>query len=133
MWSLTFDESPPEADEKRLMTRRLVKWIGQQSIKRAFASVAVEAGVTDTTVRSVFRDYIDELEAHIRFETPKWMSIDEIPLIRPRCVVANVQNDTVVDILKDCNKKTVTTYLCRFDGRGQVKYVARDLLKPSSG
>lgn len=126
----TFYESLPEVDERRLMTRRLVKWIGQQSIKRTFASVAEETGVTDTTVKAVFRDYVNELEAQIRFETPKWMGIDEIHLIRPRCVVANIQNNTVVDILKDRNKKTVATYLFKLDGRDQVKYVAMDMWNP---
>jgi transposase len=126
----TFYELLPEVDEKRLMTRRLVKWIGQQSIKRTFASVAEETGVTDTTVKSVFQDYINELESQIRFETPKWMGIDEIHLIRPRCVVANIQNNTVVDILKDRNKKTVATYLFKLDGRDQVRYVAMDMWNP---
>lgn len=29
-------------------------------------------------------------EQHIRFETPKWMGIDEIHLIRPRGVITNI-------------------------------------------
>lgn len=126
----TFYETLPDVDEKRLMTSRLVKWIGQQSIKRTFASVAEEAGITDTTVKDVFRDYINELEKTIRFETPKWMGIDEIHLIRPRGVIANIQNNTVVEILKDRNKKTMANYLFQLDGRDQVKYVAMDMWQP---
>ena len=65
------------------MTSRLVKWVGKQAIKRTFASIAEEVGIDEKSVRSVFRDYINELEKTVRFETPKWMDIDEIHLIRP--------------------------------------------------
>ncbi|KMQ77083.1 transposase, ISL3 family [Candidatus Burkholderia pumila] len=54
-------------------TRRLSDWIGKQSVKRTFASIVDEVGVVEGTVRSSFRDYVNGLEQHIRFETPKWM------------------------------------------------------------
>lgn len=36
----TFDEPLPEINEKRLMTQRLLDWIGKQAIERTFASIA---------------------------------------------------------------------------------------------
>lgn len=36
---------------------------------RRGGSVAEEVGINESTVRSVFRDYVSELEQHIRFET----------------------------------------------------------------
>ena len=95
----TFYEPLPDVDDKRLMTKRLVDWMGRQAIKRTFASIAEEVGVTESTVRSVFSDYINELEKTVRFETPRWMGIDEIHLIRPRCVISNIANNTIVDLL----------------------------------
>ena len=85
----TFYQSLPDIDEKRMMTSRLVVWMGKQAIKRTFASIAEEVGCTEFTVRAVFRDYINELERTVRFETPKWMGIDEIHLIKPRGVISN--------------------------------------------
>jgi len=126
----TFYEPLPEIDEKRLMTRRLVDWMGKQAIKRTFASLAEEVGCTEFTVRAVFRDYINELERAVRFETPKWMGIDEIHLIKPRGVITNISNNTVVEVLRDRNKKTVIDYLYRLDGRDDVQYVAMDMWKP---
>jgi hypothetical protein len=74
----------------RLMTERLAAWIGSQSLKRTFTSLADETGVAEGTIRNIFRDYINELEQTVRFETPKWMGIDEIHIInKPRCVVSN--------------------------------------------
>lgn len=126
----TFYEPLPDIDEKRLMTTRLVKWIGQQSIKRPFAHVAEEVGVNEMTVKNVFRDYINGLEKTFRFETPQWMGIDEIHIIRPRCVISNIRNNSIVEILPNRNKKTVTRYLHGLDGRDDVRYVAMDMWRP---
>lgn len=126
----TFYEALPEVDEKRLMTRRLTAWMGKQAIKRTFASIAEEVGCTESTVRSVFRDYVNELEKTIRFETPKWMGIDEIHLIRPRGVIANIQNNTIVELLPNRNKDTVVRFLHHLDGKDSIQYVAMDMWAP---
>ncbi|PIE42635.1 MAG: ISL3 family transposase, partial [Gammaproteobacteria bacterium] len=126
----TFYEPLPDADEKRKMTKRLLDWIGRQAITRTFTSIADEVGVVEGTVRSIFRDYINDLEKTVRFEIPRWMGIDEIHLIKPRCVVSNIQNNTIVEILKDRNKPTVIRYLSQLKGLDQVHCVAMDMWKP---
>lgn len=126
----TFMESLPAVNAKREMTDRLTKWIGQQSLKRTFASIAEEVGIDEKTVRNIFRDYINDLEAQFRFETPKWMGIDEIHLIRPRCVISNIWNNTIVNMLPNRDKKTVTNYLYNLEGKSEVQYVAMDMWTP---
>ncbi len=126
----TFYEPLPDVDEKRLMTARLIKWIGQQSIKRPFLHLADEVGIDKKTVKNIFRDHINELEKTFRFETPKWMGIDEIHIIRPRCVISNIHNNTVIEILPNRDKKSVIKYLHDLDGRDDVRYVAMDMWKP---
>ena len=113
---MTFYEPLPDVDERRAITSRLRVWIGKQAIKRTFASLAEEVGIDEKSVRSVFRDYINELEQTVRFETPKWMGIDEIHLIRPRCVIANIAHNTIVDVLHNRNKETVVRYLHHLEG-----------------
>lgn len=101
-------EKLPEVDEKRLMTVRLVDFIGKQSLNRTFTSIAEDVGVTEGTVRGIFRDYVNKLEATVRFETPQWMGIDEIHIIkRPRCIISNIRHNTIVNILQDRNKRTL--------------------------
>ena len=51
-----------------------------------------------------------------QFEAPKCMGIDEIHLIRPRCVISNIQNNTIVDMLVSRNKDTVINYLSNLAG-----------------
>lgn len=126
----TFMEALPAVNAKREMTERLVRWVGQQSLKRTFAGIADDVGLDEKTVRNIFRDYINELEAEFRFETPKWMGIDEIHLIRPRCVISNIRSNTIVNLLPNRDKKTVTNYLYNLEGKSEVQYVAMDMWTP---
>lgn len=126
----TFYEGLPEVDEKRLMTRRLTEWMGKQAIKRTFASIAEEVGVDEKTVRLIFSDYVNDLEKAIRFETPKWMGIDEIHLIKPRGVITNIANNTIVELLPNRNKETVVRYLHHLEGKDRIQYVAMDMWAP---
>ena len=126
----TFYETLPDADEKRLMTKRLVGWVGKQAVKRTFLSIAEEIGVAEGTIRLVFKDYVSELEKTIRFETPKWMGIDEIHLIKPRGVIANIQNNTIVELLPNRNKDTVVRFLHHLEGKERIQYVAMDMWQP---
>nr|WP_010400043.1 ISL3 family transposase [Paracoccus sp. TRP] len=126
----TFMEALPAVNAKREMTDRLVRWVGQQSLKRTFASIADDTGLDEKTIRNIFRDYINELEAEFRFETPKWMGIDEIHLIKPRCVISNIRNNTIIDMLPNRDKKSVVNYLYNLQGKSEVQYVAMDMWTP---
>ena len=126
----TFLEQHPDFHPDRAMTLRLVNWIGQQSLHRTFSSLAEETGVVEGTIRNIFRNHVNELEAQFRFEAPKWMGIDEIHLIRPRCVISNIQNNTIVHMLVNRNKDTVINYLSNLAGRHEVQYVAMDMWAP---
>jgi transposase len=126
----TVTELLPGVNAKREMTDRLVTWIGRQSLSRTFTSLADETGLDEKTIRNIFRDYVNELEAQFRFEAPKWMGIDEIHLIRPRCVISNIQNNAIVDMLINRNKDTVIHYLSNLAGRHEVQYVAMDMWAP---
>ena len=126
----TFMETLPAVNAKREMTDRLVRWIGQQSVKRTFASIADDTGLDEKTIRNIFRDYINEQEAEFRFETPKWMGIEGIHLIKPRCVISNIGNNTIINMLPNRDKKTVVNYLYNLQGKSEVQCVAMDMWTP---
>ncbi|MFZ7310915.1 ISL3 family transposase [Comamonas jiangduensis] len=126
----TFMEALPAVNAKREMTDRLVKWIGEQSLKRTFASIADDTGLNEKTIRNIFRDYVNELEAQFRFEKPKWIGIDQIHLIRPRCVISNFHSNTIIDMLPNRDKKTVVNYLYNLQLKSEVQYVAMDMWIP---
>jgi transposase len=127
----TFTEALPHVNSKRLMTDRLVQYVGAQALSRTFTSIADDIGVAEGTIRNIFRDYVNELEKTVRFEIPQWMGIDEIHIIKkPRAVISNIKNNTIVNILPDRNKKTVIKYLNSLDGKNHVRYVAMDMWNP---
>ena len=125
----TVMEILPAVNSKREMTERLVQWIGKCSLKRTFASLAEETGLDEKTIRNIFRDHVNELEATVRFETPKWMGIDEIHLIKPRGVITNIENKTVVELLANRNQETIAKYLTGLNGKDKIQYVAMELLE----
>ena len=110
----------PAVNSKREMTERLVQWIGKCSLKRTFTSLAEETGLNEKTIRNIFRDHVNELEATLRFETPKWMGIDEIHLIKPRGVITNIKNNTVVELLANRNQETIAKYLTGSPSRANL-------------
>jgi len=126
----TFLESVPHKDDKRQMTHRLIQYIERESLRRTFSGVAEDVGVDEKTVRNIFSDYCERLEKTLKFEMPQWLGIDEIHIIKPRCVITNVEQQTIVDMLDSRNKTTVTRYLSKRNDRDQVRYVAMDMWRP---
>lgn len=59
----TFSEALPHIAPDRAMTKRLVAWILRESLKRSFVSIAAEVGVTEGSVRAVFKTYFESLDA----------------------------------------------------------------------
>jgi len=117
-------------DEKRNCSKRLLTYIEKQSLKRTFISISEDVGLDEKTIRNIFRDYVNRLAGTIRFETPKWLGIDEIHIIKPRCVITNIEERTLVDMLANRNKETVIHYLQRLPNKERVQYVTMDMWKP---
>ena len=127
----TFQQLLPEMDEKRNMTRRLVDYIQQRSLVRTFTEVADDVGVNEKTVRNVFREYVALLEEDREIETPTWLGIDELFLIRkPRCIFTNVKKRSIVDLLAKRDKLTVSKWLTNLPQKATVEVVTMDMWKP---
>lgn len=127
----TFMESIIWKDKKRQMTNRLIAYIERECLKRPFTALADEIGVDESTIRQVFADYAARVEKQHQFEMPEWMGIDEIHIIKkPRCVITNVGERTVVELLENRNKTMLMKYLTKRQDRSNVKYVAMDMWRP---
>lgn len=117
-------------DEKRKCTTRLVEFVEKQSLKRTFVSIAEDVGIDEKTVRNIFHDYIIRLEKNVKFETPQWLGIDEIHLMKPRGVFTNIKERTILDILPNRNKETVIKYLSMLPNKDSIQYVTMDMWQP---
>ena len=77
-------------------------------MSKTFVEVAESVGVDEKTIRNVFKDYVALKEREYQFETPKWLGIDEIHIIRrPRLVLTNIERRTIYDIKPNRNKESL--------------------------
>ncbi|WP_072729632.1 ISL3 family transposase [Paenibacillus sp. NAIST15-1] len=117
-------------DERRNCTKRLLSYIEKQCLKRTFVSISEDVGLNEKTIRNIFRDYINRLKEAIRFETPNWLGIHGIHIIKPRCMITNIKECTLLDVLPNLNKETVVDYLSCLPNRGQIQYITMDMWQP---
>ena len=118
-------------DVNRSVTNTLINWIQKASLEKTFTSVAEEIGVDEKTVRNIFNDYVAKLEAQTDFRTPKGLGIDEVHLLKSyRCVITDVENKSVIDILRKRNKDMVISYLSKLQDIDKIELVAMDMWRP---
>lgn len=125
-----WERMDPTIDEKRSCTTRLLNYVEKQSLKRTFVSISEDVGLNDKTVRSIFRDYLNRNKETFRFETPHWLGIDDMQIIKPRCALTNLEERTLLDILPNRNKDTLAAYLLRLPNKERIQYVTMDMWKP---
>ncbi|WP_150139083.1 transposase [Candidatus Enterovibrio escicola] len=83
------------------------------------------------TIRNIFQDYCEREEERLKFEMPKWLGIDEIHIIKkPRCVLTNIEHQTVIDMLDNRNKSTLLRYFTKREDRESIEFVAMDMWHP---
>ncbi len=127
----TFMQPLPDMHDQRLMTRRLCSYIQQESLKTTFTSIAESVGVDESLVRLIFREYVATLNAAYKTVTPDWLGIDEIHILgKPRCVITNVREHTIVDMLDNRNKTTVAKWFSNVHDRHKIKLAAMDMWNP---
>ncbi|MZQ81168.1 ISL3 family transposase [Paenibacillus sp. 5J-6] len=117
-------------DEKRSCTKRLLIYVEKESLKRTFVSISDDVGLNDKTVRSIFSDYLNRHQETFQFETPQWLGIDDMQVIKQRCVLTNLEEHTLLDVLPNRNKDTLVAYLIRLANKERIQYVTMDMWKP---
>lgn len=127
----TFLQPIADVDERSQMTRRLIRHIEEQSIRRTFTAVADEVGVDEKTVRNLFKSYVQRLDETTVFEAPGWMGMDEVHLLKkPRAVFTNIQERTIIAVLEKRTKKVVLAHLKGMPNRERVEVVTMDMWNP---
>ncbi len=127
----TFVQALPDMDIKRFMTKRLLDYIEQRTLSQTFTSIAHDVGIVEGTVRAIFREQSERNAKHFQIVTPRWLGIDELYLLgQPRCILANVQERTVVDLLASRSQQTVVKWLQRVPHPEQIEAVCMDMWQP---
>jgi transposase len=121
----------PDVADHHSSTKRLLAYIGKESMKRTFVGVADDTGIHERTIRRLFALEVARLESEVHFETPRWLGIDEVHLVRKaRCILTNVEQRTVIDMLTTRTKDVVSRYLYRMPDKQYIELVAMDMWQP---
>ncbi|PKM81895.1 MAG: ISL3 family transposase [Firmicutes bacterium HGW-Firmicutes-14] len=123
----TFLELNDNIEPKRRFTKRLVSYIEQQSLKKPFLQIAEEIGISHTIVSNIFRDYVIKQESKYKIETPRILGIDELTASRPRAVILNVEENTIIELLPSLNKATIVDFLRSLDNPSGVEVAVIDM------
>lgn len=124
-----YQDDTPEMSKSYRMTKRLELYIKQKASLSTFTKLADEIGITEGSVRKIFAD--SRKSSATKTVTPTIMGIDEIYICgKPRCVITDIGQKTIVDMLPDRNKATVIRYLSNLKEKHTVEYVAMDMWKP---
>lgn len=112
------------------MTERLRKWIGRQGLDYPFTEIGKQVGVDEKTVRTIFAEYVKELEKNFRRETPTILGLDEIYLSTPRGVITNIGDRCLVDMLDNRRKVTIVEFLRSLPNPEKIQAVSTDMYRP---
>lgn len=127
----TFMPAHPEIDTEFRLTTRAVKWIERESMRQTFAYIAHQIGIDEITVRRVFWRYAQNREKTLKPTAGRILGIDELYLLSEfRCIITNLQDHTVVDLLKDRDRRRVQKYLKGLDGVKDVDRVCIEMWRP---
>lgn len=127
----TFNQPCEDINDSHRATNRLVKYIEEKAMIRPCTAIAEDIGVTEGTIRNILNAHIERLEKKYVFETPEILGIDEAHLNRKmRLVMTNIKERTIINLVKDRNKKTVINILQNFKDNEKIKIVAIDMWRP---
>lgn len=117
--------------EGRRMTERCATFIRANSLRDTFVRIAGDVGCDDKTVRNLAAEYIAGLEANHRPAMPDWLGIDETQIDgKMRCVITDVGERRLIDMLPDRDKGTLAGWLYRFKDLELVKGITIDMWRP---
>lgn len=123
----TVYEPLPDMHENRLATERLVQYVQVRALNQTFASLAVEVGLDEKSIRHIFDDHIDTLSKNVRFETPEILGIDDVSCSGSfRCILTNIKNRSLFDLIASCDKNTLSQYFSTLANKSNIKIVVMD-------
>lgn len=69
-----------DVDGQRRMTKRLIRYIEDQSMRRPRSAIAKEVGISVDRVKALSNELADRLARHHRFPTPRVLGMDDLKL-----------------------------------------------------
>ena len=127
-----FQPKSDAIDERRYMTNRATAKMANLSLKRSFDDIANEFGVTNNTVKGVFKQFIQEKNEQLRFQTPAFLGLDEIKIkkLGELTIITDLEHKTLYDMMQGRNQPSLTDYFYKMPNRERVLWVCTDMYRP---
>jgi len=126
--SKTSFEPLADIDGKRLATRRLIDYIHQHCFRETFAALARRVALDEKTIRNIFEDQVADLEATIRYVTPRVLGIDELKIVGAyRAVITNIERRCLFDMRPSRAKADLLSYFKALPDKDRVEWVTMDM------
>ncbi len=126
----TWMEKFPSLDGDRLMTLRLRQFIVKRCLKDTNYSVADDVGLDESTVRAVFKDFVGKMQRLDVRATPITLGIDEIHLNNVLCVLTDLDDNKVFDLLPSRAKSDLDPYFAALPNKERTEVVVADMWRP---
>ena len=108
----TFMQELPSIAESRAMTKRLLRWIGEQGLNRTFVAIANEIGVHEKTVRAAFADHQRQINQKVRLKPGQCMAIVKVKAFHgERYAVLDPALGILTDWIESTGKKDLMSRL----------------------
>jgi len=120
-------EPLPGKHAKHKATDRLVTYVERACATRPFADIAQELGISDRTVRRIYREY-RRRRGEAAGQAPVWLGIDEVAIGRHiYAVITDLRERQFLNLLEDTKEATLQRYLLRLERKDRTQYVCTDL------
>lgn len=127
----TFSDKFDCVGDKQQMTHRLRDYIKKESVGRTFTSVAQEVGVSISTVKRLFDEFVEENEHKLKYSPPRVMGIDENHIHKTfRFVIVDVERGMLLDMLPTNDSKYLLPFFQRMTNKQDIEVVIMDMHRP---
>lgn len=124
----TFYELLDSVDRNDKVTKRLKKHMKLVSLKKPFTQIADEYGISHTSVRRYFDEFVAEQEENRELLAPRVLGIDEAHLNKTmRGVFTDTENFKLLEITKDNTKRTVKQTIQMMQGYKNIEVATIDM------
>ena len=124
----TFNDSFKSITDDAKITNRLRDYIRKESMLRPFLNIAEELGMSDTTVRNIFKEYAKSLDDERILKTPRVLGIDENHICGTyRAVFVDIEAKTLIEMLPDRKKPHVINFIQSLPNYKNIKVVTCDM------
>lgn len=129
-----FAEPLTSVGDGERITKRLRFFLAMAAASVPFVDLEREYQISDTTIRKAFLGRVNALPKPSELETPKVLGIDEICLMKdnyqrkqPWAIIANGDENTVMEVLRDRSKPSVINFLQSMKDPKKVEVVTMDM------